>query len=137
MGASLRLRVLRGGGLALIGLGLVHLAATPHIATLIRRSTAAPVAEWLTPPMLLNHVLVGALLIPLGYLTVYAAPHSVRGAPWAQMTVRTVAISAASLPIALLSLMGKPYFLDAPLFVLGAALTVVAVVALLVTAFSK
>jgi hypothetical protein len=137
MGASLRLRLLRGGGAALMTLGLVHLLATPHIATLIRRSTTAPVAEWLTPPMLLNHVLVGALLIPLGYLTVYAAPQAVRGAPWAQMIVRTVSVSAASLPIALFSLMREPYFLDAPLFVLGAALTVVAVLALLAAAFSR
>jgi hypothetical protein len=137
MRGSLRLRLLRGGGAALIILGLVHLLATPHIATLIRRSTAVAVAEWLTPPMLLNHVLVGALLIPLGYLTIYAAPHSVRGASWALMVVRTVSVSAAALPIALFSLMGKPYFLDAPLFVLGASLTVAAVLALLVAAFSK
>ena len=137
MRASLRLQLLRGGGAVLITLGLVHLLATPYIATLVRRSTAADVAEWLTPPMLLNHVLVGVLLIPLGYLTVYAAPHSVRGAFWAQMIVRTVSISVASLPIALFSFMGKPYFLDAPLFVLGSALTVVAVLVLLVAAFSR
>lgn len=137
MRASLRLRLLRGGGAALVILGLVHLLATPHIATLIRRSTSATVAEWLTPPMLLNHVLAGVLLIPLGYLTVYAAPHSVRGASWAQMIVRTVSISATSLPIALFSLMGRPYFLDAPLFVLGAGLTVVAALVLLAAAFSK
>jgi len=47
-------------------LGVVHLLATPHTANLIRRSTATAVAEWLTPPMLLNHVLVGVLLVPLG-----------------------------------------------------------------------
>jgi hypothetical protein len=137
MHASLRLGLLRGGGVALISLGLVHTAATPHIATLIRRSTTAAVAQWLTPPMLLNHVLAGVLLIPLGYLTVYAAPHSVRGASWAQMIVRTVSVSAASLPIALFSLMGTRYFLDAPLFVLGVALTVVAVLVLLTAAFSN
>jgi hypothetical protein len=137
MSASLRLRLLRGGGAGLIILGLVHLLATPHIATLLRRSTTAAVGEWLTPPMLLNHVLVGVLLIPLGYLTLYAAPDAVRGSSWAQMTVRTVSISAASLPIAIFSLMGRPYFLDAPLFVLGVALTVAAVLLLLVAAFMK
>jgi hypothetical protein len=87
--------------------------------------------------MLLNHVLVGALLIPLGYLILYAAPESVRGASWAQVIVRTVSISAAALPIALFSLMGTRYFLDAPLFILGASLTVAAVLALLVAAFSR
>jgi hypothetical protein len=87
--------------------------------------------------MLLNHVLVGVLLIPLGYLAFYAAPHSVCGSPWAQTIVRTVSISAASLPIAVFYFMGKPYFLDAPLFVLGVSLTVAAVLVLLVAAFSK
>lgn len=85
----------------------------------------------------LNHLLAGVLLITLGYLTVYAAPHSVRGASWAQMILRTGSVSAASLPSALFSLMGTPYFLYAPLFVLGAALTVVAVLVLITAAFSK
>ena len=80
---------------------------------------------------------VGALLIPLGYLTLYAAPYSVRGSSWAQMIVRTISVSAAALPIALFSFMGKPYFLDAPLFVVGAVLTIVAVLTLVVAAFSK
>jgi hypothetical protein len=137
MPASLRLRILRGGGIALVALGIVHLVATPHIATLIRRSTAAATAEWLVPPMLLNHVLVGALLIPLGYLAIYAGPHFVRGEPWAQTVVHTVSIAAAILPIALFSLMGRAYFMDAPLFVVGAALVVVAVLALLMAAFSR
>jgi hypothetical protein len=82
-------------------------------------------------------VRLGVLLITLGYLTVYAAPHSGRGASWAQMILRTGSVSAASLPSALFSLMGSPYFLYAPLFVLGAALTVVAVLVLITAAFSK
>ena len=51
--------------------------------------------------MLLNHMLAGVLLIPLGFLTVYAAPHAVSGASWARVTVRVIALSVASLPIIL------------------------------------
>src|SRR5438874_7299490 len=133
----IRLRLLRGAGILLVSLGVVHLVATPHIATLVRHSASPDSARWLTPPMLLNHILVGVLLIPLGYLTAYAAPHAVSGAFWAQVVVRTTALSVATLPIALFALMGRRYDFDAPLFVLGAALTVVVAATLLAVAFHR
>jgi len=129
--------MLRGAGILLLVLGVVHLLATPHIATLVRHSASPTAARWLAPPMVLNHVLVGVLLIPLGYLTIYAAPHAVSGASWAQVVVRTTALSVATLPVALFALMGRHYYFDAPLFVLGAALTVVVAVTLLVVAFAR
>lgn len=136
MSASTRVRLLRGSGVLLILLGIVHLLATPHIATLIQHSASRAAADRLTPPMLLNHVLVGLWLFPLGYLTVYAAPYSAAGLAWAQMVVRTTALTVATLPVTLLALMGVRYF-DAPLFVLGAAVVVAAAATLLVAAFSK
>ena len=132
-----RVRLLRGAGILLVTLGVVHLVATPHIATLVQHSATPDSARWLTPPMLLNHILVGVLLIPLGYLTAYAAPHAVSGASWAQVVVRTTALSVATLPVALFALMGTRYYFAAPLFVLGAALTVIVAVTLLVVAFSR
>jgi len=137
MRSSTRLRLLRGAGILLVVLGIVHLIATPHIATLVRNSTSPASAGWLTPPMLLNHILVGVLLIPLGYLTTYAAPHAVSGASWAQVIVRTTAVSVATLPVVLFALMGTRYYLAAPLFVLGAALTVIVAVTLLIVAFAR
>ena len=132
-----RLRLLRGAGVLLVTLGIVHLLATPHIATLVEQSASSAAARWLTPPMLLNHILVGVLLIPLGYLTIYAAPHAVSGASWAQVVVRTIALSVATLPVALFALMAARYYFAAPLFVLGAALTVIVAVTLLVVAFAR
>jgi hypothetical protein len=132
-----RVRLLRGAGILLVTLGVVHLVATPHIATLVRHSATPDSARWLTPPMLLNHILVGVLLIPLGFLTAYAAPHAVSGVSWAQVVVRTTALSVATLPVALFALMGTRYYFGAPLFVLGAALTVVVAVTLLVVAFAR
>ena len=127
--------MLRGSGVLLIVLGIVHLVATPHISRLIRHSTSAQAANQLIPPMLLNHVLVGVLLLPLGCLMLYAAPHSAARAAWAQVVVRTTAVTVATLPVTLLALMGFRYF-DAPLFVLGAGLVSGAAVALLLAAFS-
>jgi hypothetical protein len=85
--------------------------------------------------MLLNHLLVGVLLLPLGYLIFYAAPHFAAGVAWAQVVVRTTAVTMATLPLILLWLMGFRYF-DAPLFVLGVALISAAALALLLAAFS-
>ena len=128
-------RLLRGSGVLLFLLGVVHLVATPHIASMIKHSTSSTVAAQLAPPMLLNHLLVGILLLPLGFLTFYAAPHSTARARWAQVVVRTTAITIAMLPLALLALMGRRYYLDAPLFVIGAALVVTAAGTLLFAAF--
>ena len=136
MSASTHTRLLRGGGVLLLLLGAVHLVATPHIAKLIQDLTSPRAAEMLTPPMLLNHVLVGILLLPLGYLTFYAAPHSAARARWAQIIVRTTAITVATLPLALLVLMAKRAYFGAPLFVIAVALVVAAAMTLLVAAFS-
>jgi hypothetical protein len=119
--------------LLLLLLGIVHLVATPHIAALIRHSVSQGAADNLIPPMLLNHILVGVLLLPLGFLTFYAAPYSDR---WAQVIVRTTAVTVATLPLTLLALMGVRYF-NAPLFVVGFLLVVAASVTLLVAAFTK
>lgn len=117
-------------------LGIVHLVVTPHIDSLIRHSSSVEAANMLVPPMLLNHVLVGVLLLPLGRLMLYAARHSAARVAWAQVVVRTTAVTVATLPVTLLALMGFRYF-DAPLFVLGAALVTAAAVALLFATFSR
>src|SRR6267142_995459 len=133
MTTSTRVRLLRGSGLLLLLLGIVHLVATPHIAALIRHSVSQSAADDLVQPMLLNHILVGVLLLPLGFLTFYAAPYSDR---WAQMIVRTTALTVATLPLTLLWLMGLRYF-AAPLFVVGFFLVVAASLTLLLAAFTK
>ena len=136
MSRSTHIRLLRGSGVLLVLLGLVHLWATPHISQLIQHLTPPDAAAQLTPPMLLNHIIVGLFLLPLGYLTFYAAPHSAASARWAQVVVRTTAVTVATLPLLLLALMGTRYF-GAPLFVLGAMLVIAAAVTLLVAAFRK
>ena len=76
-------------------------------------------------------------MIPLGYLTVYAAPQAVSGASWALVVVRSTALSVATLPVILFALMGTRYYFAAPLFVLGSALTVIVAVTLLIVAFAR
>ena len=118
----------------LVALGLLHLAVTPLILHFIEQKDPPLAADWLTPPMLLNHVVVGVLLLPLGSLTFYAAPSAVLGNRWALVVIRTSALTVAMLPVILFLIMGNRY-LSAPPFV-GATITVcVAAFELLAAAF--
>jgi hypothetical protein len=63
---------LRAAGALLVLLGLVHLVATPHIAALLNGAPPR-VRQLALGPTLLNHVLVGVLLVPLGFTTWLAA----------------------------------------------------------------
>jgi len=126
--------MLRTGGALLVALGVLHLAVTPFIAGFIQSSTSPAAAAWLMPPMILNHVVLGILLLPLGGLTFYAAPYAARGDRWAVVVVRTTATSIAALPAALFVLMGARYF-AAPPFVLATAILSGACLALLGAAF--
>ena len=134
MSASIRSGILRAGGALLVALGALHLAVTPDIARLIQSSTSARAVAWLMPPMLLNHIVLGILLFPLGGLTFYAAPYAARGDRWALAVSRATATAIATLPVTLFALMGTRYF-GAPLFVLATAILSGACLALLAAAF--
>ena len=134
MSPKIRSGILRVGGALLVALGALHLAVTPDIARLIQGSVSAKAAAWLMPPMLLNHVVLGILLLPLGGLTFYAAPHAARGERWALVVSRATATAVATLPITLFVLMGTRYF-GAPPFVLATAILSGACLALLAAAF--
>jgi hypothetical protein len=124
-------RFLRAAGMLLITLGLVHIAASPHIPDLLRGSPPA-VYERAVGPTLLNHVLVGILLLPLGYTTWLAAASGERNE--ALMTRILIANTTATfaLPISLVVFMRRPEYYSAPFFLTGVGL--VAIVSLLLAA---
>ena len=134
MSANVRQAILSLGGALLVTLGALHLAVTPFIARFIDLNTSPTGAAFLKPPMLLNHMVIGVLLLPLGGLTVYAAPRAVQGESWALVTTRVIAITVASLPIVLSILMGARYFGAKP-FLLATVIVTVAAVVLLAAAF--
>jgi hypothetical protein len=61
---------LRVAGVVLMALGVVHLIATPHI---LLDAMPKKARDFAVGPTLLNHVLVGILLLPLGFSTWLAA----------------------------------------------------------------
>jgi hypothetical protein len=119
---------IRGVGALLISLGLVHLAATPHIPGLLRGCPPA-VYEQAVGPTLLNHVLVGILLLPLGYTTWVAAAASARGEGWATRILIANTIVFFTLPVSIGVFMLRPEYYTAPLFLAGTGL--VALISLL------
>ena len=134
MSKGVRRIILRFGGGMLMILGILHLLVTPFIARLISDNTTESVATWLTPPMLLNHVVVGVLLLPLGFFIFYAAAPAVGGEPWALIVTRVSAVTVTTLPLILFLLMGDRYFGAAP-FVAATATVCAAALALLAAAF--
>lgn len=134
MSPRLRLITLRFGGVLLVALGVLHLGVTPFIARMVRDGAVPSAVDWLTPPMLLNHVVVGVLLLPLGGLIYYAAPHAAAGVRWALVVSRSIAVAIATLPLVLFSLMGARYFEAVP-FRIAAAIVSAASLILLLVAF--
>ena len=121
-------RYLQGVGGLLIVLGLVHIAATPHIPELLRGSPAA-VYEHAVGPTLLNHVLVGILLLPLGFTTWLAAAALERGEGWARRVLVVNTLVVLALPLSIVVFMRRPEYYSAPLFLSGCLL--VALISLL------
>ena len=119
---------LRAVGALLVILGGVHLVATPHIPLLLRGSPRA-VYQRAVGPTLLNHVLVGILLLPLGYTTWLAASARERGDGWAKRVLVTNTVAVFAMPIAVAVFMRRPEYYRAPLFLTGVGL--VAVIAVL------
>jgi hypothetical protein len=120
---QIAVRFLRAVGAMLFVLGLVHLVATPHIPDLLNGSPV-PVYERAVGPMLLNHVLVGILLLPLGYTTWLTAA-SVAGAErWAVRILIANTIAVFTLPLSIAVFMRRPEYYTSPLFLAGVGLVV-------------
>jgi hypothetical protein len=134
MSPRARLTLLRLAGVSRLVLGALHLAVTPFIVRFIRLSAAPDAVEWLLPPMILNHVVLGVLLLPLGGLTLYSARPASEGTAWALTVSRAIAVTVVTLPPILFALMGRRYFTAKP-FLLATAIACLASLTLLLAAF--
>src|SRR5271155_2203644 len=119
---------LRTEGVLLIVLGVVHTIATPHIRDLLGDSSSE-VYQRAVGPTLLDHVLFGILLLPLGYTTWLAAAPRNRGETWARRVLVVNGVVVLTFPVSLAIFMRRPEYYTAPLFL--AAVTLVTVISLL------
>ena len=134
MNRNVRSIVLRTAGVLLLTLGLLHLAVTPFIVRMLQDGAAPGAVGWLSPPKVLNHVVVGNLLLPIGGLVTYAAADAAAGARWALVVTRSVSVAIAALPPTLFLIMGVRYFEAIP-FRIAAIIVCLASAALLSAAF--
>jgi hypothetical protein len=112
-------------GAVLIVVAIIHLWIAPELYAWFGRSVrnALPV---LGPPFLLNHVVVGVLLFPLGINTLIAS-FGVRSGDrraWAVACVNCVAV--AVLPIVLFAIMRGPDYTAVPFRVAETLVTIAA-----------
>ena len=127
-------RALVVGGVLLIVVAAIHLAVAPMLRGLFLKSAPGAARFWLAPFML-NHVVVGFLLVPVGLTTIYAGRAARKGAPWARAVALTNALSVLGLPGSLVVLMGREYFGAIP-FLIATILVAIACVMLLVAAMA-
>jgi uncharacterized oligopeptide transporter (OPT) family protein len=100
MSASTRVRLLRGSGVLLILLGIVHLAATPHIAALIRHS-ASPAAGLAWAQAIVRTTALTVATLPVTLLALmgvryFDAPLFVLGAALVVAAAATLLVAAFS-----------------------------------------
>jgi hypothetical protein len=104
-------RVLSVVGVLLLVVAVIHLAVTPLLKRSILDGVLTPtMMPTVAPPFLLNHIVVGILLLPLGFVTLFSSTGIRAGEWWAWVVSWAIAASLASLPVVLVLVMrGGPF----------------------------
>ncbi|MBI1804166.1 MAG: hypothetical protein HY033_01320 [Ignavibacteriae bacterium] len=117
-------KILLVDGILLIVLAFIHLFATPLINKWLAYELTARVLEQVSPAFLLNHIVVGILLIPFGISTLYSSIGVRAGQAWARGIAITNALAVMSMPLLVVMIMGPQYF-EARVFLAAAVLVTV------------
>src|SRR5262245_44332174 len=130
--SAIAVRVVRWLGVVLVIVAAIHLAVTPLIAGFLASQMSTDAWQVVRPPTLLNHVVVGILLVPAGATLIGVGPELRAGSKSAWRLVMVHALAIASLPVVLvaimpLSLFAAPAFLVATVLVTLTAITLPAV----------
>jgi hypothetical protein len=115
-------------GVLLLIVAAIHLAVTPALKKAILDRTLTP--EQLSivqPPFLLNHLVVGILLIPIGLITIYSAPALRAGERWAWFVNFSNGLTILSLPIVLALVMPLSDFQALPFLIAAGLITIVGI----------
>lgn len=128
---ALSIVVLRIAGALVFVAGILHLVMTGHLMHWFGPMTTGPHADVARAAMLLNHLVVGVLLLPLGVgLAAIAQPLESR-APWAIVIGVADSMALLALPLVLVIATRGPMF-EAPAFATAALMLTVASVAVTV-----
>jgi len=118
-------RIMRVEGILLLLVAGIHLAVIPTLRSVLVRILSPGDFRFVWPPFLLNHAVVGILLIPLGLSTLYCASGIRRGERWTWRVGMTNAITILSLPVVLVAVMERHYFSALPFLIATILITLV------------
>lgn len=118
-------RILLVEGIVLLIVAAIHLLVIPELRRLFVRLLSPRAFEFVWSPFLLNHAVVGILLIPLGLSTIYCASGIRAGERWSWRLGITNAVTILSLPVALVAVMERRYFSAVPFLVASILITAV------------
>jgi hypothetical protein len=104
-------------GALLLVVGVIHLSMTGHLSHWMTAHMNPEQAMLLVPPSVLNHVVVGILLLPLGASTLIAARALAGGAPWGWWLALANALSMLALPISVLFVMDVSRYQSWPFWI--------------------
>jgi hypothetical protein len=118
-------RVIAIVGVLLLVVAAIHLIITPLLKEAVLDRVLAPeMLPIVAPPFVLNHVVVGILLIPLGAATLYCSAGIRTGQRWAWVICLFIGLALLCLPAALLLIMRGGMFQALPFRVAEVLVTI-------------
>src|SRR6267378_281871 len=121
-------RIISLTGSLLLIVAAIHLLVTPVLKRAILDRVLMPQElRLISPPFLLNHIVVGILLIPLGFIALYTASGIRAGERWAWVINLAIGITILSLPVVLVLVMRAESFRAVPFLVAAALITIVGI----------
>ena len=121
-------RIIRVTGSLLLIVATIHLIVTPVLKRAVLDRVLRPQElRIVSPPFLLNHIVVGILLIPLGFIALYTASAISAGERWAWVINLTIGLTILSLPVVLVLVMRAEYFRAIPFLMAAALITIVGI----------
>ena len=121
-------RLISVTGVLLLIVAAIHLLVTTVLMSAILDRVLTPQElRIVSPPFLLNHIVVGILLIPLGFITLYTASGIRAGERWAWVISLAIGLTILSLPVVLALVMRAEYFRAVPFLIATALITIVGI----------
>jgi hypothetical protein len=118
-------RILTAAGILLLIVAAIHMLVIPSLRGVFIRVLSPGAFRFIWPPFLLNHAVVGILLVPLGLSTLYCAAGIKYGQRWSWRVGITNALTILCLPVALVLIMERHYFGALPFLVATILITAV------------
>ena len=118
-------RILWAEGVLLLLVAAIHLLVIPELRRVLIRELTPDDFKLVWSPFLLNHAVVGILLVPVGLSTLYCASGVRAGERWAWRLAITNAVSVLSLPIVMFLVMERHYFSAFPFLIAAILVTAV------------